>query len=986
MQTFRNFWRLRLNAARNRILIFVILIGILPMALVGSWLIVLERRSLQAQTNHELTIVAQNCADRMDSFVANLLNNARASAALPGLINEAPEGRETLLQLLNTHFPDYGQLALVNPSGQLEIVAKPQEMISVDHVPSFQQAIRTQRQAWVIAPAPSGNHLIMHVHTPIFDEAGNLVSVLGSPIPLDNLTAALDKIDSGTAFVLDETGHVLLHPDPAQLEARTDFSQLVFAENGRPPQQAITTNYSRDGNRYVASYAPITSLGWTVVVERSESELLMPITQATNRLILGLVATVFAGLAITILVSGRMTRPMRDLVLAAQAFGEGKPDLPLPQSPWIISEIRILINTFGRMRTAVTERETHLQRSESRIRALIDAMPDTLLRVDANLNILDAKFPTNSPFKQLPGNPVGTDLLAYLRPLGDDTFINQIEQALQETQSTGEAQLVESTLSQAAQKFDIEIRIVPNSEQKEAVLILRDITEQKEAEASIHKLLSALEASSEGLAILDQSQTFVYANNAYAQINGYPNPQELIGRGWTIIYNAEQQRTLRHNIIPNAQENGVWRGEFLVSRPDSSSYLQELALSPLASGEFVCVIRDITERKKSEEAILEAQKLDNLGLLAGGVAHDFNNLLTGILGHSTLALENANANSLVREQLQKVVSSASKAADLTRQLLAYAGKGVFEVQSIDINQLIRENISLLETALPNKAEILLDLEPEVLAVEADSGQIQQVLMNLVINAAESFGKFGGQIQIQTRQCPLTQQSLQKDNLNLLGGTILEPGNYVCLIVADNGCGIEPKQLAHIFDPFFSTKDTGTGLGLSATLGIIRAHHGGIQVQSEVGKGTQFTVYFKTSDRPALQHAQKRPRKRTLSGTALIIDDQETILAVAEDMLTTRGMRVMLAASGPQAIALFQEHHHEIDVILLDLKMPGMGGDEVYPQLKQIDPNARIIIASGYSEQETLNYFANHNEVAFIQKPYRFQALVEMVASVLEQTQ
>lgn len=981
MQMFYDFWRTRLNVARNRILMFVIILGILPLTLVGSWLIVLEGRLLKEQTNRELTIVAQNFAERIDIFVIDLLKDAEASAALPSMVNQIPENQEELLQLLNSHFPEYGQLALINLDGQIEIIAKPQEMISVEQVPSFQQVLRTQEQAWAIAPAPLNDTLLLHVHTPIFDETGSLVSILGSPVPLNNLTAVLNNIDSGTAFVLDETGRVLLHPDSAQAAARTDFSRWIFTENGRAPQQAGATSYSRDDNRFVASYAPINSLGWTVVVERSESDVLMPITQATNRLILGLVATVFGGLAVTILVSGRMTRPMRKLVLAAQAFGEGKPDLPLPQSNWIINEIAILINTFGRMRTAVSERETRLQHSESRIRALMDAVPDTLLRVDTDLNILDAKLPASSPLQPLHGNPIGMNLLAYLRPLGDESFLGQIEQALH----TDKLYLVETTLIQAAQKFDIEIRLVPSHDHQEMVLILRDVTEQKEAEASIRKLLSALEASSEGMAILDQSQTFVYANNAYAQINGYKSPQEIIGQPCTLIYSVDQHHKLLNNIIPIALEHNVWRGELSVSRPDNGRYLQELAITPLASGEFVCVIRDITERKKSEEAILEAQKLDNLGLLAGGVAHDFNNLLTGILGHATLALEKTKENSLVKEQLHKVVSSASKAADLTRQLLAYAGKGVFEVQAIDINQLIRENISLLETALPNKAEILLDLEPEILAVEADSGQIQQVLMNLVINAAESFGKFGGKIHIQTQQCRLTRQSLQEVSLNLLGGTILEPGRYVCLSVGDNGCGIDPKQLAHIFDPFFSTKDTGTGLGLSATLGIIRAHHGGVQVQSHLGKGTQFTVYFKTSDQPAAQHVQKRPHKTTLSGTALIVDDQETILAVAEDMLTARGMQVMLASNGEQAIALFQEHHDEIDVVLLDLKMPGMGGDEVFVRLKEIDQQAHIVIASGYSEQETLNYFANNHEVAFIQKPYRFQALVEIIASALGQT-
>ncbi|WP_420632407.1 response regulator [Candidatus Leptofilum sp.] len=965
----------------------MILIGILPMALVGSWLIYLESRSLEEQANRELTIVAQNFANRMDTFVGNLLADAQAGAALPGIYDSPEHHQQTLLHMFSAHFSSYGQVAIINPDGQIELVAKPQELININHIPSFQQVVATEKQAWVIAPALFNDNLLLHMHTPIFDDDGRFTAVLGTPVPLGNLTDILRDIDSGLAFVVDETGQVLLHPDPEQAAARTDFGQWFFDENGRPPQQSGNVTYTWQETAFTASYSPIESLGWTVIVARPESEVNIPIREATNQLAYGLLATVLIGLTLTFFFSNFITRPLRNLALAAHQFGEGDATIPLSQPNRVSSEIKILINTFSTMRTAVAEREAGLKQSESRVKALINTMPDTLLRLDQQGTILDAKLPENAPFAKATSPAIDQTLETYLHNLGDANFATEIEGTWQQTRQTNQIQLVESTFAAANQSYSIEARFVPNSEhQDETLLILRDTTDQKEAEASIRKLLSALEASSEGMAILDENQIFAYANNAYAKINGYASPNDIIGQACTKIYSSQQHHQLLNNIVPIAQKNTVWRGEFEVTKPDSSTYLQELSLTPLSTGEFVCVIRDITQRKKSEETIREAQKLDNLGLLAGGVAHDFNNLLTGILGHATIAQELSEPGTATNNQLNKLVSSATKAADLTRQLLAYAGKGVFEVKAIDLNQLIQENIGLLETALPNKAEITLDLNPNIGSVEADSGQLQQVLMNLVINAAESFHSDGGQVKIQTYAQKIGASDAVHNQPMLVGGMLLEPGNYVCLAVEDNGVGIELDKLSRIFDPFFSTKETGTGLGLSATLGIIRSHKGGIQVESNLGEGSCFIVYFRASDQEAKELVQKEMKGSTISGVALVIDDQDAILSVAEDMLTARGMKVMLANSGPKGLELFQAHHESIDVVLLDLKMPGMGGDEVFVKLKEISPGVRVIVTSGYSEQETLDYLANNQDVTFLQKPYRFRSLTETVMSILQQSQ
>lgn len=379
---------------------------------------------------------------------------------------------------------------------------------------------------------------------------------------------------------------------------------------------------------------------------------------------------------------------------------------------------------------------------------------------------------------------------------------------------------------------------------------------------------------------------------------------------------------------------------------------------------------DITERKKAEDAVRQSQKLESIGVLAGGVAHDFNNLLAGILGFTSMALDLLQQEHPARPMLEHVVQAGERAADLTRQLLAYAGKGRVVIERVDLSRLVREIGSLIHASIPQKVELKIDLKPDLPPIEADTGQIQQLVMNLVINAAEAIGEKGGTVRVAT-------------GIEHVSDGDAPPGDHVYLEVADNGVGMDEATRTRIFDPFFTTKFLGRGLGLAAVQGIVRGHRGALEVRTAPGEGSTFKVRFPAAGCCPEQAEPVAERQEAAdSGLILIVDDEESIRNFVSYALPRFGYKVLLAGNGRQAIERFREHAGEISLILLDLKMPVLGGDEALAGLRAIRPDIGIILSSGYSEEEASRLFAGKGADAFIQKPYTLNQLVEKVRSVL----
>jgi PAS domain S-box-containing protein len=437
--------------------------------------------------------------------------------------------------------------------------------------------------------------------------------------------------------------------------------------------------------------------------------------------------------------------------------------------------------------------------------------------------------------------------------------------------------------------------------------------------------------------------------------------------------------------------------EKTVTRPDGTTVSVRNQCFPVLGPDgkargFIELVENTTEtrkaeaeRKRLEERVLQAQKMESLGILAGGIAHDFNNLLMGILGNTDLALAKTTPESPVRPFLNSVARAAQRAADLTNQMLAYSGKGRFVVEPINLSRIVEEMGHLLATVVSKHATLRYRLSPDLAPVEADATQIRQVAMNLITNASDALCDREGVITLSTGAVDADAAYLG----SLYLADPLPAGRYVYLEVSDTGAGMDAATQARIFDPFFTTKHTGRGLGLAAVLGIVRGHRGAVKVYSEPGQGTTIKVLF-----PALADAVQpvagapavpaaRPEVPAGErGTVLVVDDEETVRETARAMLESAGYAVLTAVDGVDGLEVLRSHPGGVAAIILDLTMPRMGGEEAFREIRRIDESVPVILSSGFNEQDTVNHFTGKGLAGFMQKPYRMKVLEEKLRAAL----
>ena len=403
------------------------------------------------------------------------------------------------------------------------------------------------------------------------------------------------------------------------------------------------------------------------------------------------------------------------------------------------------------------------------------------------------------------------------------------------------------------------------------------------------------------------------------------------------------------------------------------------------SGIFT-LISDVTDARRTEEALQQAQKLESLGVLAGGIAHDFNNLLVGILGQSSIALARMDEAHASRKHILRSINAAERAASLTKQMLAYSGRGAFTVAPLNVNALVRQNLDLLTVSLPKSVKLTTSLSEGLPLIEADAAQMQQLIMNLLINAGQAIGEREGSIVVESGE---EYVSAETDTFAKFTGKPLKPGNYTYIRIKDDGKGIEPDMVEHIFDPFYTTKEKGSGLGLAAVLGIIRGHNGGIKLSSTPGQGTEFHLLFPVLAQTDDSDAQIKLETHSMQQDellVLVIDDEIDVLDVVADMLELEEIATLTSTRGAEGIEIFRANQDKISLVLLDLMMPGMNGEETFSALREIDPNIRVILSSGYSEAEATRRFVGNKLADFIQKPYDFQQLTDKVKTVLASAQ
>jgi PAS domain S-box-containing protein len=506
-------------------------------------------------------------------------------------------------------------------------------------------------------------------------------------------------------------------------------------------------------------------------------------------------------------------------------------------------------------------------------------------------------------------------------------------------------------------------------------------SEQRLVESEV-RFRQIVTSCAEGVALLARDGRILYANPQLAALLGHPSAEAVIGRS---AFNYSPP-ALHADLARRIDSRTVGVAEHYETRllnRTGGEIRVEVSVAPLPGPDgklnhTIALFRDVTEERALDEQVREAQKLESLGRLAGGVAHDFNNLLVGILGNSSFAAAELPEGSEVRAAVEDVHASARKASELTRQLLAYSGRGKFAVGPVSIDTVVAEMARLARPSLRRGAQVVLDLQGDLPPLEADAGQIGQVVVNLLTNASDALAEQGGRIGVRTDLVQADRTMLARFH----GSEALPEGPYVRLTVEDDGAGMDEATRQRIFEPFFSTKFAGRGLGLAAALGIVKGHRGAIRVDSEPGRGTSFSVLLPPGHRATA--SPPVPERVAPPGPAavLVADDEAVVRRVARRALEKAGHVVIEAADGREAVAAFHAHAGRVACVLLDLTMPGMGGEEALAAIRELSAKVPVVLTSGWAGGDEPPPGGGESGVRFLPKPFLPDDLVEAVRAAL----
>lgn len=686
---------------------------------------------------------------------------------------------------------------------------------------------------------------------------------------------------------------------------------------------------------------------------------------------------------------------------------------------------------YARDITERKEAEGKLQESEERYRVLFEMAQDAILVSDETGRFVDVNQAAcellgyskeellELGHKELGANTTNTS--------GYDTFLKVRDRLMKKITSRVNQRKKDGTLL----PVEITGSFFERKGQRMAIAIARDISEHERAERMLRESEEKFRAitcsAKDAIMMMDNEGNISYWNEAAQKIFGYSD-QEALGKELHMFLAPQKYHDAYRRALRTFTQTGTGAAvdkmlELEAVRKDGSIFPIELSVSAVRIGEkwhATGIVRDISERKQVEKALRtahdemarrveertaelaernrqleseiadrkraedekreieaqlqQAQKLEAIGTLAGGIAHDFNNLLMGILGNTSLMLLNCAPTQPHYERLKNIERQIQSAARLTNQLLDYARKGRYEVKPLDLNQLVKETS---ETLGRTKKEISIHLElaEDLAPIEAESSQIQRILFNLFVNAADAMPD-GGDLFLKTTN--ITHSHMIDEVYNP------RPGDYIELTVVDTGEGMEKDVLDKIFDPFFTTKEMGrgTGLGLATVYGIITGHGGYVDVESKKGHGTAFRIYLPASIRKIRKIVQTADKSVKGTGTVLLVDDEDIVLRVSKDMLEAMSYRVLTAADGREAVEIYKKNRDKIDIVILDMIMPNMGGGEIYDRIKEIHPGIKVLLSSGYSIDSQATAIMERGCDGFIQKPFGMKELSEKIRTIL----
>jgi len=542
------------------------------------------------------------------------------------------------------------------------------------------------------------------------------------------------------------------------------------------------------------------------------------------------------------------------------------------------------------------------------------------------------------------------------------------------------------------ESIELAKRIIPFSEQAVSKISYIEQVHAREMDEQRTLMRQILDNAPIGVFLLNEDKKVKFVNRAFCSATGITESRFIAAEHYSDVLPDAVAKQCMASDEACVKSGGLSKSRETIPCVDGKEHIYDVTKLPVQSqnGEMTSIIGiavDITEqierateKKQMQEQLLHTQKLESLGVLAGGIAHDFNNILTAIMGHAALAeSKSINDPIAVEQHLKKVVAATEKAADLCKQMLAYSGKGQFVVKPINLSQQIESILNILEVSLNKGVLLKLLLTEKLPLIEADASQIHQVIMNLVTNANEAIGTNSGFISINTGVMTVDGEYLEQ----CICADDVKPGRFTYVEVTDTGCGMGKEIAEKIFDPFYTTKFTGRGLGMSAVMGIVRGHYGALNLTSKIDEGTTFRILFPVLDADVPDEADKTHDAAHIDHDStpaiLVVDDEETIRELSVMMLNDVGINeIFTAADGREAVDIYKKHADQIDIVLLDYTMPHMDGEEAFKQLQLINPEVKVILASGYSKQSMQEKFTGQGLAGVIQKPYHMGDLSEKV--------
>jgi PAS domain S-box-containing protein len=510
-----------------------------------------------------------------------------------------------------------------------------------------------------------------------------------------------------------------------------------------------------------------------------------------------------------------------------------------------------------------------------------------------------------------------------------------------------------------------------------------EIVERKLAAEREQLLGAAIEHTAEGIVITDATGIIQYVNPAEETISGYSR-DELIGQGAEIFKSDKHDEDFHSNMWETITSGKVWSGRFINRKKYGTEYHEDSTISHVydKSGKitnFIVVKHDVTQKLVLQEQLFQAQKMESIGTLAGGFAHDFNNRLQVIDGCLDLILSNKDLPETVKSEMEVIKETVDSSVELIKGMMVFSRKAPVKFKTIELNKVVAQTRSMLTRAMPKVIEIDILLADDLWATKGDKTQIGQILMNLAINARDAMPD-GGKITVQTQNTILNEEYHRFDPL-------VKPGRYALIEVSDTGTGMDKETVSHIFEPFFTTKEPGkgTGLGLSVVYGIVEKHSGRIICDSEPSVGTTFRLYFPAIEEvPEEKYSVKKEPPRGKCETILVVDDEPDFLVIASRLLKGANYRVITTSNGKDALELYEKHRGELRLVILDLLMPGMGGQKCLEEILKIDTRAKVLIATGVSvENELAELAIKTGAKGSIHKPYDIDLLLTAIRNILD---